>query len=225
MKVKVLQNILDANTQMAQKNQRLLDNHRSLALNIMSSPGAGKTSLILKTIARLKDKTRIAVIEGDIASTIDADLISDQGVAVVQINTGGGCHLDANMVENALNNLKLNEIDLLFIENVGNLVCPASFDLGEHRRVVVSSTPEGDDKPVKYPVAFRSADCVVLNKIDLVEATDFSPASFSGFVRDVKPGVPLLELSCKTGEGLGAWLVGLRTERAGVRGRAAPSPE
>ncbi len=217
MKVKVLQNILDANTQMAQKNQRLLDNHRILALNIMASPGAGKTSLILKTIARLKDKTRIAVIEGDIASTIDADRISDQGVAVVQINTGGGCHLDANMVENALNNLKLNEIDLLFIENVGNLVCPAAFRLGEHKRVVLLSVPEGDDKPIKYPMMFTESEAVVINKIDLMPLLDFDLDAFKRKVIGLNPDVEIFQLSAKTGQGLDPWLSWLEAELKSLR--------
>ena len=217
MKVKVLQNILDANTQMAQKNQRLLDNHRILALNIMASPGAGKTSLILKTIARLKDKTRIAVIEGDIASTIDADRISDQGVAVVQINTGGGCHLDANMVENALNNLKLNEIDLLFIENVGNLVCPAAFRLGEHKRVVLLSVPEGDDKPIKYPMMFTESEAVVINKTDLLPLLDFDLDAFKGKIIGLNPDVEIFQLSAKTGQGLGPWLSWLEAELKSLR--------
>jgi len=217
MKVKVLQNILDANTQMAQKNQRLLDNHRILALNIMASPGAGKTSLILKTIARLKDKTRIAVIEGDIASTIDADRISDQGVAVVQINTGGGCHLDANMVENALNNLKLNEIDLLFIENVGNLVCPAAFRLGEHKRVVLLSVPEGDDKPIKYPMMFTESEAVVINKTDLLPLLDFDLDAFKRKVIGLNPDVEIFQLSAKTGQGLDPWLSWLEAELKSLR--------
>ncbi len=217
MKVKVLQNILDANTQMAQKNQRLLDNHRILALNIMASPGAGKTSLILKTIARLKDKTRIAVIEGDIASTIDADRISDQGVAVVQINTGGGCHLDANMVENALNNLKLNEIDLLFIENVGNLVCPAAFRLGEHKRVVLLSVPEGDDKPIKYPMMFTESEAVVINKTDLMPLLDFDLDAFKRKVIGLNPDVEIFQLSAKTGQGLDPWLSWLEAELKSLR--------
>jgi len=217
MKIKVLQNILDANTQMAQKNQRLLDNHRILALNIMASPGAGKTSLILKTIARLKDKTRIAVIEGDIASTIDADRISDQGVAVVQINTGGGCHLDANMVENALNNLKLNEIDLLFIENVGNLVCPAAFRLGEHKRVVLLSVPEGDDKPIKYPMMFTESEAVVINKIDLMPLLDFDLDAFKRKVIGLNPDVEIFQLSAKTGQGLDPWLSWLEAELKSLR--------
>ena len=217
MKIKVLQNILDANTQMAQKNQRLLDNHRILALNIMASPGAGKTSLILKTIARLKDKTRIAVIEGDIASTIDADRISDQGVAVVQINTGGGCHLDANMVENALNNLKLNEIDLLFIENVGNLVCPAAFRLGEHKRVVLLSVPEGDDKPIKYPMMFTESEAVIINKIDLMPLLDFDLDAFKRKVIGLNPDVEIFQLSAKTGQGLDPWLSWLEAELKSLR--------
>ena len=167
MKVKVLQNILDANDQIANKNRQILDNNKVLAVNIMSSPGAGKTSLILETVRRLKDRVRIAVIEGDIASTIDADRIGEEGVSVVQINTGGNCNLDANMVSNALENLSLDSVDLLLIENVGNLVCPAEFRTGAHKRMMLLSVPEGDDKPYKYPLMFTVSEVVIINKVDL----------------------------------------------------------
>jgi hydrogenase nickel incorporation protein HypB len=173
MEVKVLKNILGANEQLAEKNQRLLEQNSVFALNVMASPGAGKTSLILETIRRLKDTVKIGVIEGDISSSVDAETVSKEGVAVIQINTGGGCHLDANMIANALANLPLADIDLLFIENVGNLICPASFALGEHRKVILSSVPEGDDKPIKYPVMFHEADIVVLNKTDLLPYVKF----------------------------------------------------
>lgn len=209
MKVKVLQNILDANDQMANKNRQVLDQLGVLTLNIMASPGAGKTSLILQTIAGLKGKARIAVIEGDIASTIDADRISDEGIPVVQINTGGGCHLDANMVANALENLELDDIDLLFIENVGNLVCPAAYKLGEHKRVVLTSTPEGDDKPQKYPAMFTEAEAIVINKIDLLSLLDFDPGVFNRTVTGLNPDAPIFELSSKTGQGFEQWLAWL----------------
>ncbi len=212
MKVTVLKNILSANEQMAQKNKQFLDSHGVIALNIMASPGAGKTSLILKTIASLKDEVKIAVIEGDIAATIDADRISDEGIAVVQINTGGGCHLDANMVANALQNLKLEEVDLLFIENVGNLVCPAAYKLGEHKRVVMTSTPEGDDKPQKYPVMFTEAEAIVINKIDLLPLLDYDPNALKRTVSGLNPDSAIFELSSMTGQGFERWLDWLRAE-------------
>jgi hydrogenase nickel incorporation protein HypB len=175
-------------------------------LNLMSSPGAGKTTLLEETVRRLAGELRMAAIEGDLATDHDARRLRAVGIACHQINTGGGCHLSARQIARALEHFDLAALDVLFIENVGNLVCPAEFDLGEHRRVVVSSTPEGDDKPAKYPVAFLRADCVVLNKIDLVAATNFSREAFREYVRGLKPGLPVLELSCRTGEGLSLWL-------------------
>jgi hydrogenase nickel incorporation protein HypB len=185
-----------------------------LVLNIMSSPGAGKTTLLEETVRRSAGGLRMAAIEGDLATDRDARRIRAAGIPCHQINTGGGCHLSARQIIEALGHFDLAALDVLFIENVGNLVCPAEFDLGEHRRVVVSSTPEGDDKPVKYPVAFLRADCVVLNKIDLVGATNFSREAFHEFVRGIKPSLPVLELSCRTGEGFDGWLDWLREARA-----------
>lgn len=208
MAVKVItiaEDILGANEEKAQNNQNRLDKHGILAINIMSSPGAGKTSLILSTINRLKQKVRMAVIEGDVASSMDADKVNEQGVAVVQINTAGGCHLDANMIENALNNLPLNKTDLLFIENVGNLICPVEFALGEHKRAMLLSLPEGDDKPYKYPAMFADADVVLLNKIDLLPHLNFNIDSFQKAVTGLNPKVRILPISCQTGEGLEAW--------------------
>ena len=212
MKVKVLQNILDANDQIANKNLKTLDRHKVLALNIMSSPGAGKTSLILGTIAKLKGKVKIAVIEGDIASTIDADRISNEGVPVVQINTGGSCHLDANMLSNALDSLELKDIELLLIENVGNLVCPAEFRLGEHKRVALLSIPEGDDKPHKYPLMFTESEVIIINKIDLLPLLDFDFAAFRRAVTGLNPEVKLFQISSKTGEGFNEWISWLKAE-------------
>ncbi len=205
MEVKVLQDILSANEAMARRNRERLDKHGILTINVMSSPGAGKTSLILQTINRLKPKTRVAVIEGDVASRIDADKVHQQGVPVVQINTGGGCHLDANMTENALNNLPIEAIDLLLIENVGNLICPAEFALGEHKKVMLLSAPEGDDKPHKYPLMFTEADVVLVNKIDLLPYLDFNIAAFNQAVTGLNPKVKIFPVSCKTGEGRDAW--------------------
>jgi len=184
-----------------------------LVVNLMSSPGAGKTSLLEATARRLAGAFRMAAIDGDLATDRDARRIIDAGMPCRQINTGGGCHLNAVQVREALDAYRLRDLDILFIENVGNLICPAAFDLGEHRRVVVSSTPEGDDKPVKYPVAFRLADCVVLNKTDLTGATDFSAEAFRACVCDIKADLPVLEVSCKTGDGLAGWFQWVKEAR------------
>ncbi len=217
--VKVMANLLEANDAIAQRNQERLDKLGILAINIMSSPGAGKTSLILQTINRLKKEISPAVIEGDIASTVDADKVHAQGVPVVQINTDGGCHLDANMLEKALNNLPLDQIDLLLVENVGNLVCPANFALGEHKRVMLLSLPEGDDKPYKYPLMFSGADIVLVNKIDLLPHLDFNIDAFSRAVTGLNPEVKIFPVSCKTGQGMEPWLSWLRNEIEGKRGK------
>lgn len=215
MEVKILKNILGANDQIAERNRMLLEQNNIFTVNIMSSPGAGKTSLILQTIKRLKDKTRIGVIEGDVSSSIDAEVVGREGVPVIQINTGGSCHLDANMVSNALNNLPLTNIDLLFIENVGNLICPASFALGEHRRVIISSIPEGDDKPLKYPVMFHDADIVLLNKIDLLPYVKFDSDAFSRALRSINEKLEIIPASCTSGEGIGEWLSWLLAQMGG----------
>ena len=212
MEVKVLQDILSANDGIARRNQSLLDKHGILTINIMSSPGAGKTSLILQTISRLKQKARIGVIEGDVASSVDADKVQEQGVAVVQINTAGGCHLEANMIENALNNLPLRDIDLLLIENVGNLICPAGFALGEHKRVMLLSLPEGDDKPYKYPLMFTEANVVLINKIDLLPYLEFNIPAFHKAVIGLNPTAKIFQVSCKTNEGLEDWFSWLQDE-------------
>jgi hydrogenase nickel incorporation protein HypB len=208
MTVKVItvgEDILGANEEKAKANKKLLDSHHIMTINIMSSPGAGKTSLIMSTINHLKDKVRIAVIEGDVASSVDADKISEEGIPVIQINTAGGCHLDANMVESALNGLPLEEADLLFIENVGNLICPNAFALGEDQRIMISSLPEGHDKPQKYPAMFADTDIVLLNKIDLEPYLDFDTDAFKKTVTGLNPDVTIFPVSCKTGEGMDAW--------------------
>ncbi len=215
MEVKVLtikEDILGANKEKARRNQERLDKYAILGVNVMSSPGAGKTSLILQTIGKLREKTRIAVVEGDVASRLDADKVHQQGVPVIQINIPGGCHLDANMIENALNNLPLEEVGLLLIENVGNLICPAEFALGEHKRVMLLSMPEGDDKPYKYPLMFTETDVVLINKIDLLPYLDFSITAFNRAVTGLNPGVKIFPVSCKTGEGLEAWFSWLEGE-------------
>jgi hydrogenase nickel incorporation protein HypB len=205
MEIKVLKDILGANEQIAGKNRELLDANKVFAMNIMASPGAGKTSMVLQTIQALKDKVRIGVIEGDISSSIDAETVAKEGVPVVQINTGGECHLEAIQVQNALNNLPLSEIDLLLIENVGNLVCPAEFNLGEHRKVLIASVPEGDDKPFKYPLMFNTVDALVLNKIDLLPYVNFNVDAFTKAVKNINAKVELFKTSCTTGEGIQAW--------------------
>jgi hydrogenase nickel incorporation protein HypB len=206
MEIKVEERILGANEHLAQENRAYLDRAGVQAVNIMASPGAGKTSLIVRTIEALRGRARLAVIEGDLASRLDADRVEAAGVPAVQINTGGGCHLDAPMVAGALRQLALDEIDLLLIENVGNLICPTQFALGEHRRVLVASVPEGHDKPIKYPISFMDMDAVVLNKIDLMPYVDFGRATFERAVRAVNPSAPIFPLSCRTGEGIPAWV-------------------
>ena len=205
MEIKILKDILGANEQIAQKNHELLVSNKVFAVNIMASPGAGKTSVVIQTILALKDKIRIGVIEGDIASSIDAEKVAKEGVPVVQINTGGECHLEANQLLNALNNLPLAEIDLLLIENVGNLVCPAEFNLGEHLKVLIASVPEGDDKPFKYPLMFNTVDAVVLNKIDLLPYVKFNVAGFTKTVKNINSKAEIFKVSCSTGEGIPAW--------------------
>jgi hydrogenase nickel incorporation protein HypB len=209
MTVKVLtikEDILGANDEKARMNHKLLDEHGILMLNVMSSPGSGKTSLILETLKRFKSKARMAVIEGDIASTVDADKVGQLGVPVIQINTAGACHLDANMIEKALNNLPLKEIDVLFVENVGNLVCTAEFALGEHKRVMLLSVPEGDDKPLKYPLMFTEADVVLVTKGDVMPHFDFNMDVFARNVDALNEKAKILPVSAKTGEGLESWL-------------------
>jgi hydrogenase nickel incorporation protein HypB len=205
MEIKVLKDILGANEQLAAKNRELLDKNKVFAVNVMASPGAGKTSVVLQTIKALKGKVKIGVIEGDIASSIDAETVAKQGVSVVQINTGGECHLEAIQVQNALNNLPLADIDLLLIENVGNLVCPAEFSLGEHLKILIASVPEGDDKPFKYPLMFNTVDALVLNKIDLLPYVKFNVDGFVKTVKNINAKVEIFKVSCTTGEGIQAW--------------------
>ena len=217
--IKVGEDILGANEEKARMNKRLLEKNGIFTINIMSSPGAGKTSLILSTINRLKDQIKMAVIEGDVASSVDAEKVSQLGIPVVQINTAGGCHLDANMVENALNSLPLESTDLLFIENVGNLICPNAFVLGEDRRVMISSLPEGDDKPHKYPAMFADSDVVLLNKTDLQPYLDFNAEAFQKTVTGLNPDVIIFPVSCKTGDGMEAWFGWLESEVKKKKGR------
>jgi len=206
MEIPVVKNILEANEEVAAGNRAALTSRGILALNIMASPGAGKTSVILATSARLPADVRPGAIEGDLASSIDTDTLLARGIAAVQINTGGNCHLDAPMVRSALPGLPLDTIDLLFIENVGNLVCPAEFDLGAALAIVVASVPEGHDKPYKYPGMFAVADAVLLNKSDVLPYFDFDLGYFRRGLAMVNPEAPLFVVSCRSGEGIEAWV-------------------
>ena len=212
VRVPVVEQIMSANDQLAAANFARLDAAGIFAINMMASPGAGKTSLIARTVEVLRDEFRMGAVDGDIATTLDADRIAALGVPTVQINTGGACHLDAAMFQNALPQLPLEELDLLIVENVGNLVCPASFKLGVHRSVLIASVPEGDDKPYKYPVMYRGVDVVVLNKMDVLAAFDFDVDYFRRGVEVLNPDLAFFPLSCKTGEGLEPWLAWLRDE-------------
>jgi hydrogenase nickel incorporation protein HypB len=204
-KLPVIEQILSANDRIALDNRRLLEARGVVAVNIMASPGAGKTSLILHTIEALRNQVRLGVIEGDLAGQLDAEKVAATGTPVVQINTGGGCHLDAPQIRSALDELPIEDLDLLLIENVGNLVCPAGFALGEHARAVIASVPEGHDKPIKYPGMFVVADVVVLNKMDLAPYVEFDLAAFRTGVRAVNATTLLFETSCKTGAGIQDW--------------------
>ena len=212
VRVPVVEQIMSANDQLAAANRARLDEAGIFGLNVMASPGAGKTSLITRMVKALGEEFRIGAVDGDIATTLDADRIAALGVPSVQINTGGACHLDAAMFQSALPQLPLDELDLLIVENVGNLVCPASFKLGVHRSVLIASVPEGDDKPYKYPVMYRGVDAVVLNKMDVLAAFDFDVDYFRQGVEVLNPGLAFFPLSCKTGDGLDAWMAWLREE-------------
>jgi hydrogenase nickel incorporation protein HypB len=206
-RIPVVERILSANDKLAQENQSQLDAAKVFAINLMASPGAGKTSLIEQTLPRLAERLRVAVVDGDIATSIDADRASAAGASVaVQINTGGECHLDAVMLHQALGQIDLSTVDMLLVENVGNLVCPASFVLGTHKSVLVASIPEGDDKPYKYPGMYRGVDALVINKIDLLPYIDFKMDYFREGVEALNPGLVTFPISCRTGEGLDAWI-------------------
>jgi hydrogenase nickel incorporation protein HypB len=205
-RVTIVENILGANDRIAMDNRQKLDDTHVFAINIMASPGAGKTSLIELTIQQLFPIMKLAVIDGDIATTLDADRAAMAGATAIQINTGGECHLDAIMLREALSALPLKLIDLLIIENVGNLVCPASFSLGAHKSVLVASIPEGDDKPYKYPGMYKGVDALVINKIDLLPYVDFDMNYFLRGVETLNPGVVTFPISCRSMEGIDAWI-------------------
>ena len=211
--IQVEENILSANDALAQDIRARLDAAGVFAINLMASPGGGKTSLILRTVEALKSELRIAAIDGDVVP-VDVEKIAAQDIPVVLVNTGGSCHLDANMLLPAIERLDLSTIDLLIVENVGNLVCPANFKLGVHANVVIASIPEGDDKPYKYPVMYRGADVLVLNKIDYLAVQEFDLEYFQRGVEALNPSVVFFPLSCRTGEGLEAWYDWLRSKVA-----------
>lgn len=205
-RIPVVEKILSANDRLAAENRRILDEAGVFSINMMASPGAGKTSLIEKTVGGLRDQIHLAAIDGDIATSLDADRAAAAGAQAVQINTGGDCHLDAVMLHSALPQVDLLKTDLLIVENVGNLICPASFQLGTHKSILIASIPEGDDKPYKYPGMYRGVDALVLNKIDLLPYVAFDMDYFLRGVEVLNPGLVTFKLSCRTGEGLGAWL-------------------
>lgn len=206
-RIPIVENILNANDHLAEENRARIDAAGVFSINLMASPGAGKTSIIEQTLARLKNKLRIAVIDGDIATSIDADRAAAAGAeAAIQVNTGGECHLDAVMLQQALNQLDLRQFNLLIVENVGNLVCPASFKLGTNKSVLVASVPEGDDKPYKYPGMYRGVDALIINKIDLLPYIPFRMDYFKRGVEALNPGLITFPTSCSTGEGLDAWI-------------------
>lgn len=214
--IEVLHNLLAANDRVATHNREHFNEHGVLAINLMSAPGAGKTALLEATIVALRDRYRIAVIEGDLETDNDAARIRAHGVPALQITTGTACHLDAHLVHRALHDLPLAGLDLLFIENVGNLVCPAAFDLGQHRNVTLLSVTEGDDKPAKYPVIFRASDLVVLSKTDLLDVMDdFDPLRAAAALRMLGRDTPMIRTAARRGQVLGAWLAWLEQQLAG----------
>ena len=205
-RVPIVEKILSANDRLAAENRGRLDSTGVFSLNFMASPGAGKTSLIEQTVRKMVDQLRIAVIDGDIATSLDADRAAAAGATAVQINTGGECHLDAAMLQEALPRIDLGKIDLLIVENVGNLVCPASFALGTHQSILIASTPEGDDKPYKYPGMYRGVDALIINKVDLLPYINFDMDYFRRGVEILNPGLVTFPLSCRSGEGIDKWL-------------------
>ena len=209
MEIKVVRKVLDANEKMANQNRALFKDKGVFVVNVMSSPGSGKTTILEHTLTTLMPEIRSAVIVGDVSTTHDADRLARSGAPVVQVNTdafGGDCHLAAHVIENAATQLDLESIDLLIVENIGNLVCPAGFDIGEDTKVVVLSVTEGEDKPVKYPLMFRVCDLAILNKIDLLPYLDYEKDLAVTSIQEIHPGMPVFEMSAKTGDGFDAWI-------------------
>ncbi|WP_028130526.1 hydrogenase nickel incorporation protein HypB [Selenomonas sp. AE3005] len=219
MEIKVIKNILGENDRLAAENQAMFQDKKVFVLNFMGSPGAGKTSVLEKTMERLKDKIKMAVIEGDLFTSKDAERIDKYGVPVIQINTAGGCHLDANMVQKTVKEMNLDELDLLVVENVGNLVCPAEFPVGEDARAVVLSVTEGDDKPLKYPLMFKESEIALINKVDLAPYCNFNMDSAKQDITSLHPGIEVLEVSCTKGDGLDHWCDWLLQKVAAKKGK------
>lgn len=206
MKINVMQDVLQANDRIAEENRRTFQKHNNLVLNLMSSPGAGKTSLLEKTAGLLQGKLRLGVIVGDLETTRDADRLSKYNIPAIQLTTGNACHLDANMVAYALPHLKLEELDIVVVENVGNLVCPAEFIVGEDYKIMILSVTEGDEKPLKYPMMFNQSKLLLINKIDLVQYTNFNIQEARANARKINPAIDIIEISCTTGAGLDQWI-------------------
>ncbi len=210
--IEIREDILSDNKNLASELKALLKSKKTFLLNLMSSPGSGKTSLILRTIEKLKLKFRIGVLEADIDSMVDAEKVAARGVQAVQLKTGGFCHLDASMVKAGLDAFDLDSLDLVIIENVGNLVCPAEFDTGAMKNAMILSVPEGDDKPLKYPLMFSVCNVLLVNKIDYLASSDFDMQAMKERVKKLNPGITILEVSCKTGEGIDQWVSWLGNE-------------
>lgn len=209
MEIKIVRKVLDVNDTMAEQNRKMFSEKGIFVLNVMSSPGSGKTAILEKTLSFIMPDIKSAVIVGDICTSNDADILAKTDVPVVQVNTGefgGDCHLAAHVIGNAANNLDLDDIDFLIVENVGNLVCPAEFDIGESARVVVLSVTEGEDKPVKYPLMFRECNAALLNKVDLLPYLDYDKEMAIGYIHQIHPDMPVFEISAKTEEGFGPWI-------------------
>lgn len=218
MRIDIAKDVLEHNDALAEQNRRRFAEAGVFVVDLMASPGAGKTTTILATIAALRDRYRIAVIEGDIASRVDAEKIAEHGIPAVQINTGGACHLESAMIQRAVDQLDLDALDLVIVENVGNLVCPTEFDLGEHAKVMILSVPEGHDKPYKYPGIFEISEAVILNKYDTLPVFDFDEAEFRSVVGRLNPRAPIFPMSAKTGEGVAAWADWLARRIEAVKG-------
>lgn len=216
MKINLVEDVLKSNYTLAQENRKIFDEYGILVINLMSSPGSGKTSILERTIDHLRDRMAVGVIEGDVYTTMDAERIEKKGIPVVQINTSGGCHLNARMISSTFDRLPLHELDLLIIENVGNLVCPAEYDLGEAMKVTVLSITEGNDKPAKYPGMFRKSQVVIANKIDLLPYTDFDMSAFIRDVNGINHDAKIFPMSARKGEGVREWCDWLKQQ---VRGK------
>ncbi len=215
--IEVKEEILSDNIKQAEEVRERLWKTKTMLLNLMSSPGSGKTSLILQTVEGLRGILRLGVIEADIDSTVDAEKVAARGIRTIQLRTGGFCHLDATMVTRGIDAMDVNELDLVIVENVGNLVCPAEFDTGAHKNVMILSVPEGDDKPLKYPLMFSVCDLLLVNKIDYLSLSDFDMTALRKRVLVLNPRISILEVSCKTGAGIGGWIDWLKTEVAAFK--------